>query len=232
MSPTPDLPRWQFASDDLLDRYVVVTDADMLGWSVHYQLVEGDAALSAFTSMPAEREQTGTIVVRDGASSQVWAARIETAALLISMQTPDGQVVAVDPWDAMVAWLTESIRDESAGLIVDLGPNTDIPDDEIDDFELVTAQMHLLDDGVVLVRRSRRLLHQLRLVDHSARGLELDRWHHDQAFDDCTDGYLFTRDAALAAAACVAWVRDTGGVEAADRLGCSFDFADELPRRG
>lgn len=130
----------------------------------------------------------------------------------------------------MVAWLVESIQDEAAGLIVDLGPNTEIDDDEIEDFELVNAQLHVLHDGVVMVRRSRRLLQQLRLLDHSADGLELDLWHNDWLFDDCTDGYLFSRDCVLAVSAAVAWLRDVGGVETADRLGCSFDFADELPR--
>lgn len=39
---------------------------------------------------------------------------------------------------------------------------------------------------------------------HGVDGLELDRWF----CDDCTDGYLFTRDIALAADACVPWFRD------------------------
>ena len=91
----------------------------------------------------------------------------------------------------MVARLVESIQDESAELIVDLGTNTEIPDDEIEDFELVNAQLHVLHDGMVMVRRSRRHLQQLRLLDHSEGGLKLDLWQNDWLFDDSTDGHLF-----------------------------------------
>jgi hypothetical protein len=73
------------------------------------------------------------------------------------------------------------------------------------------------------------VLRQLRLGDHSVEGLELDVWHHDGHFDDCTDGYLFTSDLHLAASACTAWFRDHGGLEALDALGCDYSFADALP---
>jgi hypothetical protein len=229
MDTTPAFPRWQFASDDLLTRYVVVTDEDMRGWSIHTHHVDGTSDMSPFTQHPAVVDDTGRVFFHDDGPAKVWAAEIDAAALLISLETPTGVLLEVDQWDAMTAWLVESMQDEPAGLVIDLGPNTDIPDDELDDIELITAQLHRLDDGVVMVRRSRRILHTLRFADHSVQGLVLERWHHDAHFDDCTDGYLFSRDLALAAGACVAWVRDAGGVEAADRLGCSFDFADELP---
>ncbi len=230
--PLPTVPSWTFASDDLMTRYVVVTDArvDMSGWSIHYHPVEGLPDSSPFAPVPVRVDPPDDFVFDDDGDTQLWAATIEAAALLDSFVSPEGRILAVDQWDAMTTWLVESMRDEPAGLIIDLGPNTEIPEDEADDIELVNAQLHVLDDGVVMVRRSHRILRQLRLVDHAADGLVLDQWHHDDTFDDCTNGYLFTRDHVLAASACVAWVRDAGGVEAANRLGCSFDFADELPR--
>ncbi|MGU3435012.1 hypothetical protein ACNHUS_18590 [Actinomycetes bacterium M1A6_2h] len=217
------IPSWQFAFDDLSTRYVVITDphADLAGWSIHYNHVDGTPDSSPFVKKDADFRYI------ELATRTAWTATIEAAALLDSFEMPGGQILPVEPWDGLAAWLIESLTDSRPGLIVDLGPNTDVPED----FELVNAQIHVLDDGVFLVRRSRLVLGQLRLVNHSVAGLELDRWHHDDLFDDCTDGYLFSRDRHLAASACAAWLRDNGGEDALDQLGCSFEFADELPRK-
>ncbi|KIQ20089.1 hypothetical protein RU01_02670 [Rhodococcus sp. MEB064] len=133
----------------------------------------------------------------------------------------------VDDSDGTAAWLMESMYDKPAGLIIELGPNDYDPDDEGDVFN---AQIHVLDDGVYMVRRSRAVLQRLRLADHGVEGLELDLWHHDDHFDDCTDGYLFTRDTHLIANACVAWFRQNGVTDKRSSLGCSYEFVDHLPR--
>ncbi|GGF99553.1 hypothetical protein GCM10007304_11760 [Rhodococcoides trifolii] len=220
------IPSWQFAFDDLCTWYVVITDphADLTGWSIHYNHIDGTADSSPFVQNDADFRYI------ELATRTAWTATIEAAALLDGFETAGGQILPVEPWDGLAAWLVESMTDSRPGMIIDLGPNTDIPDEEIEDFELVNAQIHVLEDGVFLVRRSRRILRQLRFVDHSVAGLDLDLWHHDGLFDDCTDGYLFSRDRHLVASACAAWLRDNGGEDALDQLGCSFEFADELPR--
>lgn len=231
----PAIPSWQFASDDHSTRFVVVTDelADLAGWSIHYNHVDGTPDVSSFSRQEVWIDDAGVVDVREiGTSSRAWTATIEAAALLESFETPDGRVLRIDPWDGMIAWLVESMVDKPSGLIIDLGPNTYIPEEDAEDLEIVNAQIHVLDDGVYLIRRSRTLLQQLRLVDHGVDGLDLDRWHHDGLFDDCTDGYLFSRDRTLVASACASWFRDAGSVDALDELGCSYEFADELPRKG
>ena len=125
--------------------------------------------------------------------------------------TDESEVPEIDTWEEMIAWLVTSFTDQPVGLIIDLGPNDyvryfdaeNFEGDEVEEVErVVCAQVHVLTDGVLMVRRSRTVLERLRLDDHSIEGLELDRWFFDDHFDDCTDGYVFTRDIELAADAC------------------------------
>ncbi|WP_204870597.1 MULTISPECIES: hypothetical protein [Nocardiaceae] len=138
-------------------------------------------------------------------------------------------MLRVDESDSTAAWLRESLFDQPAGLIIELGPSDYDPEAEAEG-DVVNAQIHVLDDGVCLVRRSRSVLQRLRLADHGVDGLVLDHWHHDDHFDDCTDGYLFSRDTQLIANACVAWFRQNGVTDERSALGCSYEFVDELPR--
>ncbi|WP_072804114.1 hypothetical protein [Rhodococcoides yunnanense] len=106
-------------------------------------------------------------------------------------------------------------------------------DDERNRFVDVTdlhAQVIVLSDGVMMLRRSRSELGHLLLADYSSTGLRLDEWQHDGHFDDCTDGYLFTQDIRLVARTCIAWFRISGDIATTDNIGCSYRFADELPR--
>ncbi|WP_188544037.1 hypothetical protein [Rhodococcoides trifolii] len=130
----------------------------------------------------------------------------------------------------MAAWLVESMHGKPVGLVIELGPSDYGPAEEEEGAPVVCAQIQVLDDGVFMVRRSREVLGYLMLADHSADGLELDTWHHDDHFDDCTDGYLFTRDTRLIANTCITWFRDNTGMTTSDDLGCNYRFADELPR--
>ncbi|WP_072687121.1 hypothetical protein [Rhodococcus marinonascens] len=132
----------------------------------------------------------------------------------------------VSTWDGMVDWLVESLVDQPVALIVELGPNTYISDDEDD--EVVCVQIQVLADDVLLLRRSRTVLGHLLIADYSTGDLVLDRWHFDGHFEDCTDGYIFSRDAHLIANICVTWFRDNWGARSTDELGCSYRFPDEL----
>ncbi|MGX7729230.1 hypothetical protein ACWPOB_08135 [Rhodococcus sp. 2H158] len=143
-------------------------------------------------------------------------------------------VPEITTWDGMSDWLVESFTGQPVGLIIDLGPSDYVHfDDDHDNVDepVVCAQMHVLADGVLMVRRSRAVLDRLRFDTHAVDALDLDRWLFDDPFDDCTDGYLFTRDIALAAEACVSWFRDVPGVPTLDEIGCSYEFPDTLPPR-
>lgn len=156
----------------------------------------------------------------------------------------------INDWDSMLEWVAESLDEQPAGLEFSLGPNdvrlaedwdeveADIEDDDIDaddevDFgapDAVCAQVYVLDGGVFLVRRSRTALRTLRFTDHDASSVRLDVWHHDDPFDDCTDGYFYTRDRRLAAEACISWFRDNTDAPARTDLGCHYSYAVDLPR--
>ncbi|OZC49406.1 hypothetical protein CH289_17275 [Rhodococcus sp. RS1C4] len=129
----------------------------------------------------------------------------------------------------MNAWLIESMYAKPVGLVVELGPSHYIAD-ERDDADMVCAQVVALSDGVMMLRRSRSELGHLLLADYSSAGLRLDEWQHDGHFDDCTDGYMFTKDIRLVARTCVAWFRIEAGIATPDEIDCSYRFPDKLPR--
>ncbi|WP_430335381.1 hypothetical protein [Rhodococcus sp. ACT016] len=131
-------------------------------------------------------------------------------------------------WAGMVDWLVESLTGQPVAFMLEMGPNGYRSQDEFD--EIACAQITMLEDGVLMLRRSRSVLDQLILADYSVDRLSLDRWFFDDHFADCTDGYLFTRDVRLVADACVAWFRDEWGTRSTDDLGCDYRFPDELPR--
>ncbi|GAC50521.1 hypothetical protein [Gordonia aichiensis] len=156
----------------------------------------------------------------------------------------------INEWDSMLEWVAESLDDQPPGLEFSLGPKhvrladdwdeveAEIEDDEIDaddevDYDApdaVCVQVYVLAGGVFLVRRSRTALRTLRFVDHDASSVPLDVWQHDDPFDDCTDGYLYTRERLLAAEACISWFRDNYAAPELTDLGCHYSYAVELPR--
>lgn len=132
-------------------------------------------------------------------------------------------------WEAMVAWLVDSLRDKPTAFVLDMGPNSYVDEgDDEEEEEVVCAQAQVLADGVLMLRRSRSVLGHLMIADYSVDGLELDRWHFDDRFADCTDGYLFSRDTRLVADACVTWFRDNWGAASTGDLGCEYRFPDVL----
>nr|WP_296779187.1 hypothetical protein [Rhodococcus sp. (in: high G+C Gram-positive bacteria)] len=137
----------------------------------------------------------------------------------------------IDPWVHTAEWLVESLFDQPVALIIDLGPSDYIRSDDEeddDDDEVVCAQIQVMADRVFLLRRSRSELGHLLLADYSTAGVTLDKWYNNDQFDDCTDGYIFSRDARLIADTCVTWFRDNWGARSTDELGCDYRFPDVL----
>ncbi len=130
-------------------------------------------------------------------------------------------------WREMADWIATSLTDQPVGFIFEIGPSDFIyHEDREQDVACVQAQV--LEDGVVMLRRSREMLRRLHLASFATHGLPIDRWLMDGHFDDCTDGYIFSRDRDLIAGAVVAWFRDTCGVQSPDDLGCEYRGPDTL----
>ena len=160
------------------------------------------------------------------------------------------KIYPINDWDSMLAWVAESLDDQPPGLEFSLGPNdvhladdwdeleAEVEEDDLDiddeaDFaapDAICVQVYVLSDGIFLVRRSRTALRTLRFVDHDASTMPIDIWQDDDPFDDCTDGYLYTRDRLLAAEACISWFRDNSDAPDRTDLGCHYSYAVELPR--
>lgn len=131
-------------------------------------------------------------------------------------------------WDDVARWLVHSLGRLDVGDILEIGPSDAMVHHA--DEHVPCAQFQALEDGCRWMRQSTTMLGVPLLVDFSTAGLQLDVWHHDGAFDDCTDGYLFSTDHDLLAHSCVAWFRDRHGLEF-DQLGCELQPADRLPRQ-
>ncbi|MDV8079794.1 hypothetical protein R4P47_24825 [Rhodococcus sp. IEGM 1370] len=162
-----------------------------------------------------------------GDSVEGWGAPLEGGALLTAFLTAVGTRLAIDPWVYTREWLAESLVVKPVALIIDLGPNDYIPGEQESD-DVPCAQLQVMKDDGLLVRRSRTELGHLLLADYFTAAVTLDKWYLQEHFDDCTDGYLFTKDRRLAAETCVTWFRDKQDPNEKIDIGCNYRFADQL----
>ncbi|WP_237669242.1 MULTISPECIES: hypothetical protein [unclassified Rhodococcus (in: high G+C Gram-positive bacteria)] len=222
-------PEWHFASTIDGDRYAVITnlDHDYAGWSVEVEQ-EGGIQIGQVMSETLWRDDdTDFNLLGLGDSVDGWCAPVEGGALLTAFFTPAGTRLAIEPWVYTREWLTESLVDQPVALIIDLGPNDYIPSEHESD-DVLCAQLQVMEDDVFLVRRSRTELGHLLLANYSTAAITLDKWYLQEHFDDCTDGYLFTKDRRLAAETCVTWFRDKQDPNEKIDIGCNYRFADQL----
>lgn len=144
------------------------------------------------------------------------------------MDEPD-KTSDIHEWSDMAAWLAESLVGKPVGFIVEMGPSGYVDyDGEGDEEDVVCVQIQMLADGVMMLRRSRSVLRHLLIADFSSDKLPLNTWLFSDNFDDCTDGYIFSRDVQLLADVCVTWFRDNGGARSTDDLGMEYRYPDEL----
>lgn len=227
----PQIPDWHYNIDDDGNRYVVVTDlrVRLAGWSVESVDAYQTVTRNDFTFGAIWADQSGRMnSTDDGWLKDAWEAPVEPVSLVRAFIV-DGRRLEVDQWDSLAAWMIESLYDKPVGFIVEVGPS-DYVADSTDDAPVVCSQVVVLSDGVFMLRRSRTELGHPLLADYSSAGLPLDEWQNDGHFEDCTDGYLFTKDIHLVARSCIAWIRVNAGVNQTDNIGCSYRFSDELPR--
>ncbi|MGA9874162.1 MAG: hypothetical protein WBQ44_23885 [Rhodococcus sp. (in: high G+C Gram-positive bacteria)] len=231
-APAASSPDWHFAATVDGDRYAVITDLNhhYTGWSVEVEH-DGETQLGPVLPRTLWRELNDDFnLLGLGESTGGWAASIEPGAILTAFLTPDGTRVVVDQWVYIREWLAESLLGQPVALIIDLGPNDFIPsehDAEVDD-DVPCAQLQVMADDVFMVRRSRVELGHLMLADYSTAAITLDKWYLQDHFDDCTDGYMFTKDRRLAAETCVTWFRDQQDPDSPLDIGCNYRYADEL----
>ncbi|WP_283347615.1 hypothetical protein [Rhodococcus sp. IEGM 1341] len=231
LAAMPQIPDWHYNLDDEGYRYVVVTDlrVRLEGWSVESMDADETVTRSDFTFGAIWADQSGRAnSTDDGWAKDAWEAPVEPGSLVRAFIV-DGRRLEVDQWDSLAAWMIESLFDKPVGFIVEVGPS-DYVADSTDDAPVVCSQVVVLSGGVLMLRRSRTELGHLLLADYSASGLPLDEWQNDGHFEDCTDGYLFTKDIRLVARSCIAWIRVNAGANTTGNIGCSYRFADELPR--
>ena len=142
--------------------------------------------------------------------------------------TRDTEPAGTREWADMTEWVVESVSDKPVGFVFDLGPRDYGPAEEEEGREAICAQVVVLQEDVLMLRRSRVVLRRLNLGDHSVDDLPLEEWLDGEHFEDCTDGYFFTQDVDLVADAVTSWFRDCGLVATPDELGCSYEFPEDL----
>ncbi|MGV9825436.1 MULTISPECIES: hypothetical protein [unclassified Gordonia (in: high G+C Gram-positive bacteria)] len=142
-------------------------------------------------------------------------------------QVPHDASTPCTDWDDMSEWLHRELSTMPRGALLDIGPAEYDPIVYGDD--VCCAQIQVLRGRTLLIRLSTTLMDApTALSGYSVPRVVLDRWHHDDRFDDCTHGYLMTRSASLVAGICVGWFRDRCDSPAPNVLGYSY----RAPSRG
>lgn len=140
--------------------------------------------------------------------------------------TPDASDAA---WRGAAAWLEGRIDAVPLAAVLDVGPHHACVGDS---YDVHCAQVQRLEGGRLLLRLSTMLMIIPLLDSYRAADAELNRWYHDDRFEDCTHGYLITESSSMVADVVMAWFRDRGGFATPDDLGYCTTIPKRLPRRG
>lgn len=124
----------------------------------------------------------------------------------------------IESWDDFARWVSDALVTLTAGDTFEIGTfNCEVFDDPTAASPCVQAIA--LDDGALLFRRSRVVMGVPLLQTYSLEGIDLDAWRGDPLFEDCTDGFIISRDARMLANVSVSWFRDCHALEFKE-LGC------------
>ena len=120
-------------------------------------------------------------------------------------------------WEAFGRWLAATVAELPVASVIDAGRGDASP--ETDGYEIECAQMQRLHGGRVLLRLSTTLMIIPLLDAYDADGTELDRWHYDDLFEDCTHGYLVSDSPTVIADLVIGWFRERCGYADPERIG-------------
>ncbi len=123
-------------------------------------------------------------------------------------------------WEFMERWLVDSMCDMPRAAVLDIGPRDARVDADAPDVDC--AQIQALSSSTFLLRLSTTAMSVPLLGGYGVPRESRDIWHYDDAFSDCTHGYLMSRSRRRVAEICVAWFRDRCGFSAPEQLGCSY----------
>ncbi|MFW0789055.1 hypothetical protein [Gordonia sp. CPCC 205333] len=142
---------------------------------------------------------------------------------------PSSPDIGPSAWLGAAAWLEERICGVPVAGVLDVGPHHVCVGDS---YDVHCAQIQRLAGGRLLLRLSTMLMIIPLLDSYAAPDTELNRWHHDDLFEDCTHGYLVTESASVIADLVMAWFRDRGGFSSPDELGYCTTTPKRLPHGG
>ncbi len=140
---------------------------------------------------------------------------------------PGFEADADSRWTAFGRWLAARLVELPVAGVIDAGRADALVGSDVYDVEC--AQMQRLHGGRTLLRLSTTLMIIPLLDEYRGDGMELDRWHHDDLFEDCTHGYLVSDSPLLIADLVVAWFRHRCGFADADQVGFAYMRAKSLP---
>ncbi|GAA3956559.1 hypothetical protein [Gordonia caeni] len=148
----------------------------------------------------------------------------------------DDDFVGCETWEAMTAWLADSLPEIPVGVTIDFGPKDMRLDDDLDadDYpddppEALCVQLVVMERGRFLVRRSHVVMEATSYVHHDASAATPNLWFDEDPIGDCTAGAIYVDDPQLAAEICVTWLASEAGDEGPRDFGFDVSEATRLP---
>ncbi|MFT3900751.1 MAG: hypothetical protein QM728_11000 [Gordonia sp. (in: high G+C Gram-positive bacteria)] len=130
-------------------------------------------------------------------------------------------------WEEFTGWLADRLTELPVASVLDAGRAGACA--ATHGYDVECAQVQRLDGGRFLLRLSTTLMIIPLLDGYGAAGMELDRWYHDNLFEDCTHGYLVAQSPGLVADLVTSWFRDRCGFGGPADVGFSYMRAKTLP---
>lgn len=132
----------------------------------------------------------------------------------------------VENWDDFAKWVSDALVTLTVADTFEIGLAVCVSTNH-DSTETPCVQAIALEDGALLFRLSRVAMGVPLLQNYSVDGVDLNTWRTDPLFEDCTDGFIISRDVRMLANVSVAWFRDTHKLDF-DELGCEHYRAVSL----
>lgn len=132
----------------------------------------------------------------------------------------------IENWEDFARWVSDALVTLTVGDTFEIGQVDNVRSEEAQEVT-PCVQAVALEDSALLFRRSRVVMGVPLLQNYSLEGIDLDAWRGDPLFEDCTDGFIISRDARMLANVSVSWFRDCHALEL-EELGCEHYRAVSL----